>query len=148
MNAATTTMHLLVLHTDEAIRHFMPDLLRLWLSKSSRPRACKIQVEDGNSLDYPRVVSLLKDGFDCIMVNLRLPAMLSVRIAELVHRAKVPARLVLVSGAPQDLGPALSLYDGYIQFHFHYRAMNEEPLHNWTGKRARRGPDPYGDMSL
>jgi hypothetical protein len=112
-------MRLLVLHTDDAIRHFMPDLLRLWLCKSSRPRASKIQVEDGNSLDYPRVVSLLKDGFDCIMVNLRLPAMLSVRIAELVHLAKIPARLVLVSGAPQDLGPALSLYDGYIRLPFH-----------------------------
>jgi hypothetical protein len=112
-------MRLLVLHTDEAMRHFMPDLLRVWLSRSSWPRPCKIQVEDGTALDYPRLLSLLKGGFDCILVNLRLPAMLSVRISELVHLAKIPARLVLVSGAPQDLGPALSLYDGYIRLPFH-----------------------------
>ena len=112
-------MRLLLLHTDEAMRSFMPDLLRVWLAKSPQQRACKILVEDGNSLDYPRVVSLLKEGFDCILVNLRLPAMLSVRIAELVQLAKIPARLVLVSGAPQDLDPALSLYDGYIRIPFH-----------------------------
>ena len=119
MNATTRTMRLLVVHTDEAMRHFMPDLLRFWSSRSPRRKACKIQVEDGNSLDYPRAVSLLKEGFDCILVNLRLPAMLSVRISELVHLAKIPARLVLVSGAPQDLGPALSLYDGYIRIPFY-----------------------------
>ena len=112
-------MRLLLLHTDEAIRSVMPELLRSRLAKSPQQKACKIQVEDGNSLDYPRAVALLKEGFDCILVNLRLPAMLSVRIAELVQLANIPARLVLVSGAPQDLGPAVSLYDGYIRIPFH-----------------------------
>jgi hypothetical protein len=112
-------MRLLLLHTDEAIRSVLPDLLRDWLAKSPQQIACNIRVEDGNSLDYPRVVSLLKEGFDCILINLRLPAMLSVRIAELVQLAKIPARLVLVSGAPQDLGSGLSLYDGYIRVPFY-----------------------------
>ena len=112
-------MRILLLHTDEAIRSVMPDLLRDWLAKSPQQIACNIRVEDGNSLDYPRAMSLLKEGFDCILVNLRLPAMLSVRIAELVQLAKIPARLVLVSGAPQDLGSALSLYDGCIRVPFY-----------------------------
>lgn len=126
-------MRLLVLHTDQAIRHCTPDALRLWLSKSSLPRACKIQVEDGSSLDYPRVLSLLKDGFDCIMVNLRLPAMLSVRIAELVHLAKIPARLVPLRGVPQDLGPALPHYDGYTLLPFHDKSA-EASLDQSLGK--------------
>jgi CheY-like chemotaxis protein len=112
-------MRLLLLHTDEAMRSFMPNVLRVWLAKSPRQRACKIVVEDGNSLDYPRAVALLKEGFDCILVNLRLPAMLSVRIAELVQLANIPARLVLMSGAPQDLDAAVPLYDGYIRIPFY-----------------------------
>jgi hypothetical protein len=122
VNAATTTMRLLVVHTDEAMRQFMPDLLRVWSSRSPRRRACKIRVEDGNRVDYPRVLSLLKEGFDYILINLRLPAMLSVRISELVHLANIPARLVLVSGAPQNLGPALPLYDGYIRLPFYEKS--------------------------
>jgi len=126
-------MRLLLLHTDEAMRSFMPNVLRVWLAKSPRQRACKIVVEDGNSLDYPRVVSLLKEGFDCILINLRLPAMLSVRIAELVQLAKIPARLVLVSGAPQDLGSALSLYDGCIRVPF-YDKSAEASLEESLGR--------------
>ena len=80
-------------------------------------------MENGNNLDYPRAVSLLKEGFECIILNLRLPAMLSIRIAELIHLAKVPARLILVSGAPQDLGPGISLYDGYIRIPFFEKSM-------------------------
>ena len=112
-------MRLLLLHTDEGIRGFMPELLRVWLAKSSQQRACEILVEDGNNLDYPRAVALLKQKLDCILVNLRLPAMLSVRIAELVQLARIPSRLVLMSGAPQDLGSGVSLYDGYIRIPFH-----------------------------
>jgi CheY-like chemotaxis protein len=126
-------MRLLLLHTDEAIRSVMPDLLRDWLAKSPQPRTCNIRVEDGNSLDYPRVVSLLKEGFDCILINLRLPAMLSVRIAELVQLAKIPARLVLVSGAPQDLASALSLYDGCIRVPF-YDKSAEASLEESLGR--------------
>ena len=126
-------MRLLLLHTDEAIRSVLPDLLRDWLAKSPQPRTCNIRVEDGNSLDYPRVVSLLKEGFDCILINLRLPAMLSVRIAELVQLAKIPARLVLVSGAPQDLGSALSLYDGCIRVPF-YDKSAEASLEESLGR--------------
>src|SRR5664279_2089891 len=111
-------MRLLLLHTDEAIRSLMPDLLRPWLDKSPQTRACKIVMEDANNLDYPRAVSLLKEEFEYIILNLRLPAMLSVRIAELVHLGKVPVRLILMSGAPEDLGPGLSLYDGYIRIPF------------------------------
>ena len=111
-------MRLLLLHTDEAIRSFMPELLRVWLAKSPQTRACEVAVEDANNLDYPRAVSLLKDGFECIILNLRLPAMLSIRIAELVHLGKVPGRLILMSGAPEDLGPGLLLYDGYIRMPF------------------------------
>jgi hypothetical protein len=108
-------MRLLLLHTDEAVRSFMPDLLRCWLAKSPRTRACEIVVEDAKNLDYPRAVSLLKEEFEYIILNLRLPSILSIRIAELVHLGKVPGRLILVSGTPQDLGPGLSLYDGYIR---------------------------------
>ena len=43
---------------------------------------------------------------------------LPICIAELVHLGKVPGRLILVSGAPQDLGPGLELYDGYIRIPF------------------------------
>ena len=111
-------MRLLLLHTDEAVRSFMPDFLRCWLAKSPRTRACEVVVEDANKLDYPRAVSLLKEEFEYIILNLRLPAILSIRIAELVHLGKVPSRLILVSGAPQDLGPELSLYDGYIRIPF------------------------------
>ena len=126
-------MRLLLLHTDEAMRSFMPTLLRGWLAKSPRQRACKIVVEDGNNLDYPRAVSLLKEGFDCILVNLRLPAMLSVRIAELVQLANIPARLVLLSGAPQELGPAVPLYDGYIRIPF-YDKSAEASLDEGLGR--------------
>ncbi len=108
-------MRLLLLHTDEAVRSFLPNFLRLWLAKSPQTRACEIVVEDASNLDYSRAVSLLKEEFEYLILNLRLPAMLSVRIAELVHLGKVPSRLILVSGAPQDLGPGLSLYDGYIR---------------------------------
>ena len=80
-------------------------------------------MEDGSNLDYRRAVSLLEEGFECIILNLRLPAMLSIRIAELVHLAKIPARLILVSGAPQDLGPGISLYDGYIRIPFFEKSM-------------------------
>jgi hypothetical protein len=111
-------MRLLLLHTDEAIRSLMPNFLRLWLAKSPQTSACEVVVEDANKLDYPRAVSLLKEEFEYIILNLRLPAMLSVRIAELVHLGKVPSRLILMSGAPEDLGPGLSLYDGYIRIPF------------------------------
>jgi hypothetical protein len=126
-------MRLLILHTDEALRRLLPDLLRAWRSRSSRPKACKCQVEDGNCLDHPRVVALLKAEFDCILVNLRLPAMLSVRISELVHLAKIPTRLVLISGAVQDLGPALSLYDGYIRLPF-FEKTAEASLEETLGR--------------
>jgi hypothetical protein len=116
-------MRLLVLHTDEGVRSFLRELLRRWLAKSPQTSACEVVVENGNNLDYPRAVSLLKEGFECIILNLRLPAMLSIRIAELVHLAKVPARLILVSGAPQDLGPGISLYDGYIRIPFFEKSM-------------------------
>jgi hypothetical protein len=111
-------MRLLLLHTDEAVRSFMPNFLRPWLAKSPQTSACEVVVEDANNLDYPRAVSLLKEEFEYIILNLRLPAMLSLRIAELVHLGKVPGRLILVSGAPQELGAGLSLYDGYIRIPF------------------------------
>src|ERR1035437_743365 len=116
-------MRLLLLHTDEAIRSFMPNFLRLWLAKSPQTIACEVLVEDANNLDYRRAVSLLKEGFEFIILNLRLPAMLSIRISELVHLAKVPVRLILVRGAPQDLGPGISLYDGYIRIPFFEKSM-------------------------
>jgi hypothetical protein len=111
-------MHLLLLHTDEAMRGLLPGLFQVWLSKSSPAKGCKVEVQNGNDLDHAAVVLLLKKRFDCIVVNLRLPAMLSIRIAELIHLARVPTRLVLMSGAPQELGPGLSLYDGYIRIPF------------------------------
>ena len=101
----------------------MPDFLRCWLAKSPQTRACEVVVEDANNLDYPRAVSLLKEEFEYIILNLRLPAMLSVRIAELVHLGKVPGRLILMSGAPEDLGPGLSLYDGYIRIPFFEKSL-------------------------
>jgi len=118
-------MRLLLLSTDESIRSFMPELLSTWLAAQPQARASNIVVEDGNNLDYLRAVSLLKDGFDCILVNLRLPAMLSLRMAEVVHLAKAPARLVLISGAPQDLGTGLSLFDDYIRLPFHHKSPAE-----------------------
>src|ERR1039458_2529748 len=132
--AATNTMRLLLLHTDEGVRSFIPDLLRHWLAKSPETSACEVVVEDGSNLDYRRAVSLLEEGFECILLNLRLPAMLSVRIAELVHLAKIPARLILVSGAPQDLGPGISLYDGYIRIPFFEKSM-EASLDETLGDR-------------
>jgi len=111
-------MRILLLHTDEAVRALLVELLPLWLARPPHPRPAQVVVEDGTRLDYPRAVSLLKDGFECIVLNLRLPAMLSIRIAELVHLAKVPSRLILFSGAPHDLGGGLSLYDGYIRLPF------------------------------
>src|ERR1039458_8288811 len=111
-------MRLLLLHTDEAVRSFMPNFLRPWLAKSPQPSAGEVVVEDANNLDYPRAVSLLKEEFEYIILNLRLPAILSIRIAELVPLRQVPSRLILVSGAPQDLGPGLELYDGYIRIPF------------------------------
>ena len=126
-------MYLLLLHTDEAMRGYLPELFRVWLSKSRPAKASKIEVQDGNNLDQAAVVSLLKKRFDCIIVNLRLPAMLSVRIAELVHLARVPTRLILISGAPQDLGPGLSLYDGFIRTPF-YKNSPQETLDECLGQ--------------
>jgi len=118
-------MRLLLLHTDEAMRGFLPELFRIWLSKSHPAGASKVEVLDANDLDHAKVVSLIKKRFDCIFVNLRLPAMLSIRIAELVHLARVPTRLVLISGAPQELGPGLSLFDGYIRTPFVDKSFGE-----------------------
>jgi hypothetical protein len=111
-------IRLLVLHTDEAMRSMLPDLLRACFSRSHQIKLSKVEVGDGNNLDQAAAVLLLKKQFDCIIVNLRLPAMLSIRIAELIHLARVPTRLILMSGAPQELGPGLSLYDGYIRVPF------------------------------
>ena len=118
-------MRLLLLHTDEAILDFLPGLFQA--------SASKVEVQNGNDLDHAAVVFLLKKRFDCIIVNLRLPAMLSIRIAELIHLARVPTRLVLLSGAPQELGPGLSLYDGYIRTPF-YEKSAEQTLDESLGR--------------
>jgi hypothetical protein len=102
----------------------MPDLLKAWLTKSPHAKASEIVVEDGNQLDYRRMVSLLKEGYDCILVNLRLPGMLAIRLAEVVNLAKVPTRITLVSGAPHDLGIGLSLFDSYIRIPFHGKNLD------------------------
>jgi len=108
-------MRLLLLHTDEAICTFMPEMVSAGLAEAFRPEAPEIQTEDGRKLTYKRAVALLKEDLDGVIVNLRLPEMLSIRIAELVHLAAIPARLILMSGTPKDLGPAASLYDDYIR---------------------------------
>ena len=119
-------MRFLLLHTDTAMRDLLPVLFPA--------NASKVEVQDGNGLDQAAVVVLLKKRFDCIIVNLRLPAMLSIRIAELIHLARVPTRLVLISGAPQDLGPGLSLYDGYIRIPF-FEKSAEQTLEESLGPR-------------
>ena len=72
-------MRLLLLDTDEAIRSLMPHLLAAWFAKTPQATTPEISVEDGSHLDDSRAVGLIKDGFDWILVNLRLPAMLSMR---------------------------------------------------------------------
>jgi hypothetical protein len=119
-------MRLLLLDTDEAIRSFMPDLLAVWLAKSPQAGLPRVVVEDGSRLSYPRAVSLLQEGYDSILINLRLPSMLSLRLAELVHLAKVPTRLVLLSGAPQDLSASSGLFDGYIRIPFYEKSPEAE----------------------
>lgn len=126
-------MRLLLLHTDEAVLGFFPEFLQVWLSKSRRAKGCKVEVQNGNDLDHAAVVLLLKKRFDWIIVNLRLPAMLSIRIAELIHLTRVPTRLLLMSGSPQELGPGLSLYDGYIRIPF-YAKTAEQTLDESLGR--------------
>jgi CheY-like chemotaxis protein len=106
-------MRLLLLHTDETVRAFLPEILTSGLGGTGKP--VDVINEDGNILTYERAVAILKEDFDCVLINLRLPGMLSVRLAELVHLTKYPGRLILMSGAPRNLGPASSLYDDYIR---------------------------------
>lgn len=113
-------MRLLLLHTDEAILSFLPALLEA--------RGFTVEIRDGNDLDHSTLASLIKSHFDCIIVNLRLPAMLSLRIAEVIHLARVPTRLILMSGAPQDLGSGISLYDGYIRIPFFEKGALHESI--------------------
>jgi hypothetical protein len=124
-------MRLLLLDTDEAIRSLMPHLLAAWFAKTPQATTPEISVEDGSHLDDSRAVGLIKDGFDWILVNLRLPAMLSMRIAEIIHLAKVPTRLILVSGAPQDL--RTPLFDDYIRIPFQDKTP-EEALNETLGR--------------
>ena len=104
-------MRLLLLHTDEAMLSFLPGLLQA--------KGFQMELRNGNDLDQAAVVLLLRKLFDCVIINLRLPAMLSIRIAELIHLARLPTRLVLLSGSPQQLGQGLSLYDSYIRIPFY-----------------------------
>jgi hypothetical protein len=108
-------MRLLLLHTDETIRAFMPELVSGGVVGDFDLKTIQFQSEDGKPLTYERAVALLKEDFDCLIVNLRLPSMLSIRLAEMVHLARVPCRLLLLSGAPKDLGPGASLFDDYIR---------------------------------
>jgi hypothetical protein len=113
----------------------MSELLRSWLAKSPYLGVGEIVTEDGSRIDYMRGVSLLKQDFDCILLNLRLPAMLSIRLAEIVHLAKVPTRLILVSGAPTDLSKDLLLFDNYIRIPFHAKGW-ETVLDETLGSRV------------
>jgi hypothetical protein len=113
-------MRLLLLHTDGAMLKFLPGLLP--------ERAPELEVRNGNQLDQAAVVSLLKEQYGCIIVNLRLPAMLSIRIAELIHLARMPTRLVLLSGAPQQLASGLPLYDNCVRIPFYDKRVLEECL--------------------
>jgi hypothetical protein len=108
-------MRLLLLHTDETVRAFLPEIISNSMGDLGLGKTLSVQNEDGNALTYDRSVAVLKEDFDCVLINLRLPEMLSIRIAELVHLTKFPGRLILMSGAPKDLGPASSLYDDYIR---------------------------------
>src|SRR5215467_1186968 len=57
----TRTMRLLLLHTDEAIRTFMPEIVRAGLAEAFKPRILDVQSEDGRNLTYERTVDLLKE---------------------------------------------------------------------------------------
>ncbi|HWI58366.1 MAG TPA: hypothetical protein VNZ22_14160, partial [Bacillota bacterium] len=92
-------------------------LVKNW-PKWSRFKQTELRSLDGQMLDQEKVVGLLQEGFDCILMNLRLPAGLSLRLGELAHLARVPTRLFLLSGAPAHFGSELRLFDGYLSVPF------------------------------
>lgn len=94
MTGDNSPIRILVLHTEKEIRGYLVNILRA----SRRLPNVEVDEINGSRLDHKTALDLLKKNYDYIYLNTSLPFALSLRIAELVHLAKVQTRLVLVTG--------------------------------------------------
>jgi len=125
----------LLLHTDRNLRDQLALQLGSVFGRIPNAHGIRLENRDGGRLDYLELLGLLKGRFDLIFLDLHLPAMLSLRAAELAHLVCLPTRLVLVNGGcgappiswpaesspepcsrrwPLDLKAIIPLFDAYL----------------------------------
>jgi hypothetical protein len=104
----TTSMRVLLIHTDEALRTILSRCIEDFLSERLG-QSVQVMVEERQRLNHQRLATLLEETLECIILNLRLPGLLSIRLAELVHVARIPTRLVLLTVACANLERAVPL---------------------------------------
>ena len=101
-----------------AIVHSDPDV-RLLISYAFRHRLALVNfsltVLDGSEIDHQAIIQLLRQNYDYIFVNFRLPYCLSIRLAEVAHLFKIQTRVILVSGTPVADHWFLPLFDELIR---------------------------------